>query len=79
MLPEKQGHAPSAPLLVPGGPRPDTFKAEDRGELRWGDCVIDPGCPGLYCKKCDLSFGGRDDVHVGEAEVRATSYRADPQ
>ncbi len=56
----------SAPLLVPGGSRPDIFKAEDRGELRWGGCLIDSGSPGWYCKKWDLSFGGRDDVHVAK-------------
>ena len=62
----KNGHAPSAPLLVPGGPRPEIFKAEDRGELRWGGCLIDSGSPGWYCKKRDLSFGGRDEVHVAK-------------
>ncbi len=28
--------------LVPGDPRPEIFEAEDRGELRWGGCCVDP-------------------------------------
>jgi len=51
--------------LVPGGPRPEIFKAEDRGGLRWGGCCVDPWSPRSHCWKCDLSFGDRDDVHRG--------------
>ena len=51
--------------LVPGGPRPEIFKAEDRGGHRWGGCCVDPWSPRSHCWKWDLSFGDRDDVLRG--------------
>ncbi len=51
--------------LVSGDPRPEIFEAEDRDELRWGCCCVDPWSPRSHCCKCDLSFGDRDNVNRG--------------
>ena len=48
--------------FIPDGPRPELFKAQERGDLVLGGCCVDPWSPQWHCKKCDLSFGDRDDL-----------------
>ncbi len=56
--------------LVPfilGGPKHELSEAQERGEVVLGGCCVDPWSPEWHCKRCDLNFGGRDDVSLGEA------------
>ncbi len=53
--------------LVPGGPRPEIFKAHDRGELRWGGCSPPFHSP---LRWCSLSSTQRVNLILTQFPIR---------
>ena len=72
---EETNHCPKcggeAVPIIYGLVVPELFGTQERGEVVLGGCCVDPWSPKWHCKKCNLSFGDRDDPHQSE-EVIAT-------